>query len=251
MRCSRTGRPTVPNGKLGSYRFQKSFYNAGMRLSQRTRALFYAGILDYYFTGAEPDLPQAAANLFEGFRERVAMARSKALRACEDGLAEESARDSGGIAGEHPASSAGVAGEYQTSSQRVPAAEHLALSGKTAPEVLRSSLGVLRKEKGVLREEESSLGAVFLKDARSLPEFLAEVREECERQEAFELLEGDAIERWATDWVGQGWRDRNGCSLDELLPDGEGGYVERWRLMFRGLCDKAKKDSERSGGSWG
>lgn len=78
-RFSSAGRANVPSDELKSFRFQRAFYEAGKRLPERTRALFYAALIDYYFTGVEPNLPKDAANLFEGFRERVAMARTKAL----------------------------------------------------------------------------------------------------------------------------------------------------------------------------
>lgn len=240
----------MPSRELTSYRFQRSFYDAGKRLPERTRAQFYAGVLDYYFTGAEPNLPKAAADLFEGFRERVAMARTKALGASGDGHPGRLALDGGEAAGGYPVSGAEVAGEYPTSNQRIPNTRNDPSPWETSSEVLRLPPRVLRKEGGALREEEPSLGAVFLKDARSLPEFLDEVVEECERQEAFELMAGDAIERWAAGWIDRGWCDRNGRSLDELVDDGEGGGVERWRLMLRGLCEKAKGDSERGGGRW-
>lgn len=241
----------MPSGELTSYRFQRSFYEAGKRLPQRTRAQFYAGVLDYYFTGVEPDLPKAAADLFVGFRERIALARSKALGTSGDARSGNRSPGSGEVASGYPTSGAGVEVGFPASSPRVPGIGNITLPRETSSEVPGSPSRVLRKEEGVMSKEKPSLGAVFLKDARSLPEFLGAAREECERQEAFELMEGDAIERWAASWIDRGWCDRNGRSLDELVDDGESGHVERWRLMLRGLCEKAKEDSGGGGNSWG
>lgn len=261
----------MPSRELTAYRFQRSFYEAGKRLPQRTRALFYAGVLDYYFEGVEPDLPKAAADLFAGFKERVAMARTKALgvarEAASVGNAPSSDREcsqlvvarevpsvgnapsSGGVATGCPVGRAGVSAEYPVDRPRVVDAENVRSSGETSPEVQGSSPRDLRFEDGdgVLRE--GSVGAPT-GCAPPLPDLLREAEEEVERAEAWELLEGDALERWLRGWARNGWVDYNGQPLSQLLPDWEGGgMTERWKLMLRGLCEKVKRDSERGGGS--
>ena len=63
-------------------------------------------------------------------------------------------------------------------------------------------------------------------------------------------MDSGAAERWLNDWIGKGWKDRNGRSLDELLVDGGGARVERWRAMLRGLCRKAERDLQKKEGAW-
>lgn len=237
-RFSSAGRANAPSGELKSFRFQRAFYEAGKRLPERTRGQFYAALIDYYFTGAEPNLPKDAANLFEGFRERVAMARTKALPK----------GGGNGVADEYPPATSSLLAEYSTGSSGVGETENATLPAKTSSEVQRLPLGVLSNE--YESEESSQLGTSLLKDARSFPEFLACVHEECEEQGASELVDSGAAERWLNDWIGKGWKDRNGKSLDELVVDENGASVERWRLMLRGLCRKAEQDLQRKEGTW-
>lgn len=237
-RFSSAERANVPSDELKSFRFQRAFYEAGKRLPERTRALFYAALIDYYFTGVELNLPKDAANLFEGFRERVAMARAKALPKS----------DGNGVADEYPPATPSLLAEYSTGSSGVGETENAASPAKTSSEVQGSPPGVLSNE--YESEESSQLGTSFLKDARSFPEFLACVHEECEEQGASELVDSGAAERWLNDWIGKGWKDRNGRSLDELLVDGGGARVERWRAMLRGLCRKAERDLQKKEGAW-
>ena len=236
-RFSSAGRANVPSDELKSFRFQRAFYEAGKRLPERTRALFYAALIDYYFTGVEPNLPKDAANLFEGFRERVAMARTKALPK----------GGGNGIADEYPPATSALLVEYSTGSSEVGETENAASPAKTSSEVQGSPPRVMSNE---YESEESSLGASFLKDAHSFSEFLAGVCEECEEQGAADLVDSGAAERWLRDWIANGWRDRNGLSLDELVVDGGGARVERWRVMLRGLCRKAERDLQKKEGTW-
>lgn len=237
-RFSSAGQASVSSGELESFRFQRDFYEAGKRLPERTRAQFYAALIDYYFTGVEPKLSKDAANLFEGFRRRVAMARAKAL--LKGG--------GNGVAPEYPPATPALLAEYSTGSSGVDETENAASPAKTSSEVQRLPLGVLSNE--YESEESSQLGTSLLKDARSFPEFLACVHEECEEQGASELVDSGAAERWLNDWIGKGWKDRNGKSLDELVVDENGASVERWRLMLRGLCRKAEQDLQRKEGTW-
>lgn len=237
-RFSSAERANVPSDELKSFRFQRAFYEAGKRLPERTRGQFYAALIDYYFTGVEPNLPKDAANLFEGFRERVAMARAKALPKS----------DGNGVADEYPPATPSLLAEYSTGSSGVDETENAASPAKTSSEVHGSPRGVLSNE--YESEESSQLGASFLKDARSIPEFLACVHEECEEQGASELVDSGAAERWLNAWIGKGWKDRSGNSLDELLTDEGGASIERWRLMLRGLCRKAEQDLQRKEGTW-
>ena len=236
-RFSSAERANVPSDELKSFRFQRAFYEAGKRLPERTRGQFYAALIDYYFTGVEPNLPKDAANLFEGFRERVAMARAKALPKS----------DGNGVADEYPLATPPLLAEYSTGSSGVGETENATLPAKTSSEVQGSPPGVLSNE--YESEESSQLGTSLLKDARSFPEFLACVHEECEEQGASELVDSGAAERWLNDWIGKGWKDRNGKSLDELVVDENGASVERWRLMLRGLCRKAEQDLQRNEGT--
>lgn len=57
-RFSSAGRANVPSDELKSFRFQRAFYEAGKRLPERTRALFYAALIDYYFTGSSQICPR-------------------------------------------------------------------------------------------------------------------------------------------------------------------------------------------------
>lgn len=228
----------MPSGELASYRFQRTIYEAGKRLPERTRGQFYIAILDYYFTGVEPNLPKDAANLFEGFRERVAMARTKALPK----------GGGNGVADEYPPATSALLVEYSTGSSEVGETENAASPAKTSSEVQGSPPGVLSNE--YESEESSQLGASLLGDARSFSEFLAGVCEECEEQGAAELVDSGAAERWLRDWIAKGWKDQNGRSLDELLVDGSGASVERWRVVLRGLCRKAGRDLQKKEGIW-
>lgn len=236
-RFSSAERANVPSDELKSFRFQRAFYEAGKRLPERTRALFYAALIDYYFTGVEPNLPKDAANLFEGFRERVAMARTKALPKS----------DGNGVADEYPPATSALLVEYSTGSSEVGETENAASPAKTSSEVQGSPPGVMSNE---YESEESSLGTSLLGDARSFSEFLAGVCEECEEQGAAELVDSGAAERWLRDWIAKGWKDQNGRSLDELLVDGGGASVERWRVVLRGLCRKAGRDLQKKEGIW-
>lgn len=236
-RFSSAGRANAPSGELKSFRFQRAFYEAGKRLPERTRGQFYAALIDYYFTGVEPNLPKDAANLFEGFRERVAMARTKALPK----------GGGNGVADEYPPATSTLLIEYSTGSSEVGETENAASPAKTSSEVQGSPPGVTSNE---YESEESSLGTSLLGDARSFSEFLAGVCEECEEQGAAELVDSGAAEQWLRDWIAKGWKDRNGNSLDELLVDDSGASVERWRAMLRGLCRKAEQDLQRKEGTW-
>lgn len=236
-RFSSSGRANAPSGELKSFRFQRAFYEAGKRLPERTRALFYAALIDYYFTGVEPNLPKDAANLFEGFRERVAMARAKALPKS----------DGNGVADEYPPATPSLLAEYSTGSSGVGETENAASPAKTSSEVQGSPPGVMSNE---YESEESSLGASLLRDAPSFSEFLDCIHEECEEQGAAELVDSGAAEQWLRDWIANGWKDRNGLSLDELLVDDSGARVERWRVMLRGLCRKAERDLQKKEGAW-
>lgn len=237
-RFSSAERANVPSDELKSFRFQRAFYEAGKRLPERTRGQFYAALIDYYFTGVEPNLPKDAANLFEGFRERVAMARAKALPKS----------DGNGVADEYPPATPSLLAEYSTGSSGVGETENAASPAKTSSEVQGSPPGVMSNE--YESEESSQLGVSFLKDARSFPEFLACIHEECEEQGAVDLVDSGAAERWLRDWMAKGWKDRNGRSLDELLVDGGGASVERWRVMLRGLCRKGERDLQKKEGAW-
>ena len=236
-RFSSAGRANAPSGELKSFRFQRAFYEAGKRLPERTRGQFYAALIDYYFTGVEPNLPKDAANLFEGFRERVAMARAKALPK----------GDCNGVADEYPPATPSLLAEYSTGSSGVGETENAVSPAKTSPEVQGSPPGVMSNE---YESEESSLRTSLLGDARSLSEFRAGVCEECEEQGAAELVDSGAAEQWLRDWITKGWKDRNGNSLDELLVDDSGASVERWRAMLRGLCRKAGRDLQKKEGAW-
>lgn len=227
----------MPSDELKSFRFQRAFYEAGKRLPERTRALFYAALIDYYFTGVEPNLPKDAANLFEGFRERVAMARTKALPK----------GGGNGVADEYPPATSALLVEYSTGSSEVGETENAASPAKTSSEVQGSPPRVMSNE---YESEESSLGASLLRDAPSFPEFLDCIHEECEEQGAAELVDSGAAEQWLRDWIANGWKDRNGLSLDELLVDDSGARVERWRVMLRGLCRKAERDLQKKEGAW-
>lgn len=236
-RFSSAERANVPSDELKSFRFQRAFYEAGKRLPERTRALFYAALIDYYFTGVELNLPKDAANLFEGFRERVAMARAKALPKS----------DGNGVADEYPPATPSLLAEYSTGSSGVGETENAASPAKTSSEVQGSPPGVMSNE---YESEESSLGTSLLRDAPSFSEFLDCIHEECEEQGAAELVDSGAAEQWLRDWIANGWKDRNGLSLDELLVDDSGARVERWRVMLRGLCRKAERDLQKKEGAW-
>ena len=51
--------------------FYADFYRAGLALPEKERQAFYAAVLDYFFTGAEPDLKGAVAGMFELVRGRL------------------------------------------------------------------------------------------------------------------------------------------------------------------------------------
>ena len=53
--------------------FYADFYRAGLALPEKERQAFYAAVLDYFFTGAEPDLKGAVAGMFELVRGRLDM----------------------------------------------------------------------------------------------------------------------------------------------------------------------------------
>lgn len=53
--------------------FYADFYRAGLALPEKERQAFYAAVLDYFFTGSEPDLKGAVAGMFELVRGRLDM----------------------------------------------------------------------------------------------------------------------------------------------------------------------------------
>ena len=144
-----------------------------------------------------------------------------------------------GVVPEYPPATPALLAEYSTGSSGVDETENAASSAKTSSEVQGLPLGVLSNE--YESEDSSQLGASFLKDTRSFPEFLACVHEECEEQGASELVDSGAAERWLNDWIGKGWKDRNGRSLDELLTDEDGASVERWRLIAAAFAERRNR----------
>lgn len=69
------------NGKPLSYsKVQYGDYAAGLALTEAQRGQFYAGMLDYYFTGVEPTHFNRQQQLvFAGIKQRVLNARAQAL----------------------------------------------------------------------------------------------------------------------------------------------------------------------------
>lgn len=65
--------------ELKAAKVYRSFWSAGKLLNKEQRAIFYEAILDYTFTGIEPDLDDALAALFELGRPNIDAANRDTL----------------------------------------------------------------------------------------------------------------------------------------------------------------------------
>ena len=223
----------------------KSIFEAADALSPRSRGAFFAAVCDLYFRGIEPSgLSRDAQLLFTGVRPRIVRARSVAetKRASMD--TDEDRTEA--VPGAYDGRTEVVRSAYGTSIEAVPSDKNGIVPAETLPAptdvVPRVGVGV-----GVGVPHDMNYGA----DGSALFNKRMDEAKRAVDEHGLDLLtdeHGDGLERLITTWIDDGWTDRDGKDLDEVVVN-EGRTMPRWtsRLIgyHKAMERRAKEGYER------